>query len=376
VTAVAFEAERWYADKGRPVASLEVVDALGPLTIVRVLFRDGHESLYTLVPKRPDWSPLIGAARGRFGYEGEAPSGAEEPLAVDQSHSSWRVGSAYLKCYRRLMVGSHPEVELLRALGERGFAHAPAYRGVLQWESPSGEAVALAVVTEFLEDGEEGWEWAAELAGRGDASFAQEVGAVARRLHETLAAALGAREATVAETDAWRRTAEEQLTRALVLVPELREHEGRAWRELARLASPAEVPLLSRVHGDLHVGQFLRAGDRVVVVDFEGQPGKSADERRRPDTPLRDLASLSRSLDHCGRYAVKRRGADPDRTESWIAQARERLLAGYGRCDRELLRALEWERAIYEFTYAATYLPEWMYAPRGGLNALLRDAET
>jgi maltokinase len=376
VTALAFEAERWYADKGRPVAAVEVIDALGPLTIVRVVFTDQGESLYTLVPDRPDWRTLIADARGPFGYEGQALSGAEEPLEVDQSHTSWRVGSAYLKCYRRLTVGRHPEVELLRALGERGFANAPAYWGALEWQSPAGEEVALAVVTEFLEDGEEGWEWAADLAGTGDTSFAQELGAVARRLHQTLAAALGTREATAAETDTWRRTAEQQLTRGLALAPELRRHEGRARRELARLASPAEVPLLSRVHGDLHVGQFLRLGDRFVIVDFEGQPGKSADERRRLDTPLRDLASLSRSLDHCGRYAVMRRGADPDRTESWIAEARERLLDGYARCDRELLRALEWERATYEFTYAATHLPEWMYAPRGGLNALLREAET
>jgi predicted trehalose synthase len=158
-------------------------------------------------------------------------------------------------------------------------------------------------------------------------------------------------------------------------VPELRAHEARARRELARLAAPVEAPLVTRIHGDLHVGQFLRADDRLVIVDFEGQPGKSADERRRPDTPLRDVASLSRSLDHCGRYAIKRQGADPGRTEAWIAEARARLLAGYGVSNRGLLRALEWERAIYEFTYAATYLPEWIYAPRGGVEALLREED-
>jgi predicted trehalose synthase len=375
VTAVAFEAERWYADKGRPVASMETLDALGRLAIVRVSFTDGGDSLYTLVPERPEWEALVAGAREPFVYDGPAPSGVEEQLRVDQSHSSWRVGSTYVKCYRRLTVGPHPEVELLQTLGEHSFVHAPGYRGVLRWRSPAGEDVALAVLAEFVEDGAEGWEWAAELARAGDASFARELGAVARRLHETLAAALGTHAATAADSEAWRRKADEQLTRALTLVPELREHQARARRELARLATPVEAPLVARIHGDLHVGQFLRAGDRLVMVDFEGQPGKSADERRLPDTPLRDLASLSRSLDHCGRYAIRRRGADPRRTEGWIAEARARLLMGYGDCDRRLLRALEWERAIYEFTYAATHLPEWMYAPSGGLDALLREAE-
>jgi predicted trehalose synthase len=373
VTAVAFEAERWYADKGRPVVAVEPLDALGVLELVRVRFADRGEAFYALVPDQPGWEALLAGAGGRFTFDGQLPSGPDERLPVDQSHTSWRVGDACIKCYRRLTVGINPEVELLRALTEQRFEHVPAYRGALQWESPSGHTVSIALLTDFVENGEEGWEWGAELARAGDAAFADDLGALARRLHETLAAALPSRAATKADADAWRRSAEQQLDRALAVAPELGDHERRVRRELATLASPPKPPLVARVHGDLHVGQFLRAGDRFLIVDFEGQPAKSANERRAHDTQLRDLASLARSLDHCGRYAIERHGADAARTEAWIADARERLVAGYGDCDRTLLRALEWERAIYEFTYAATYLPEWMYAPRGGLQSLLRE---
>jgi predicted trehalose synthase len=373
VTAVAFEAERWYADKGRPVAGVEQLDALGELELVRVAFADGGEAFYALVSERPGWEELLAAVGGRFSYDGRRPTGREERLLVDQSHTSWRVGDAYVKCYRRLTGGINTEVELLRVLTDQRFGHAPAYRGSLQWQSSTGDAFSIALLTDFVEDGQEGWEWAAQLARAGDASFAGQLGVLARRLHETLTAALPTRAGTAADADAWHRRAEEQLDRALAVAPELREHEPRVRRELAELAHPAEQPLLARVHGDLHVGQIVRAGGRFLIVDFEGQPGKSADERRIPDTQLRDLASLARSLDHCGRYAVERHGADPVRTEVWIADAREALVAGYGGCDRTLLRALEWERAVYEFTYAATYLAEWRYAPRGGLHALLRE---
>jgi predicted trehalose synthase len=374
VTAVGFEAERWYADKGRRAVGLERLDALGELEIVRVRFVDGS-ALYTLVPERPDWERVLAQAARGFAYDGRLPVGGAEPLAVDQSHSSWRVGSAYLKCYRRLVAGTHPEVELLAALGECGFLHVPAYRGLLSWGAPSGEQFAVAVVQEFVEGGEEGWEWASALAIAGDASFAGEIGSITRRLHEVLAAALPSRVATALDRAAWAEEASAQLERALAVEPSLAAVAGRAGRELARLATASDPALLSRVHGDLHVGQFLRAGDRFVIVDFEGQPAKSVEERRALDTPLRDLASLSRSLDHCGRYAVRRRGADAERTEAWIAEARERLLDGYGNCNRSVLRALEWERALYEFTYAATHLPEWMYAPRGGLEALVNEPD-
>ena len=361
MTALAFEAERWFADKGRRVARVETLDALGPLEIARVTFADGGDALYSLVPEDVDWASVLPRAEGDFTFRGSVPEGASRRLDVDQSHTSWRVGAALVKCYRRLAPGAHPEVELLEALTARGFRSSPRFLGSLAWRD-----VALAVVEEFV-DGEDGWEWCARRASERDASFARDLGALARELHDALAEAFPTRGATVDDARRWRGDAEAQLDRA-----SLPSDVERARRELGRLESAGTT--LTRVHGDLHVGQVL-FGARAVIVDFEGQPAKSTDERRALDTPLRDLASLSRSLDHCGRYAVERHGADAQATEAWIAEARAHLAAGYGDHDRTLLRALEWERAVYEFTYAADYLPEWVYAPRGGLAALAREPE-
>ena len=66
-------------------------------------------------------------------------------------------------------------------------------------------------------------------------------------------------------------------------------------------------------------------------------------------------------------------GASQDPAEAWICDARQKLLRGYGPHDEVLLRALEFDRALYEFTYASRYLPDWLYAPRGGLRALLEQ---
>jgi predicted trehalose synthase len=361
LTEVAFEAERWYADRGRSPVRVETLDSLGTLELVRVDFTEGEPALYTVLRDEPQWAQLFAEARGEFVAEGEAPMGAAVALEVDQSHSSWRVGDGYVKCFRRLVRGVHPEVELGAALGEAVPVHVPRLRASLRWND-----VTLAVVQDFVEGAEEGWEWAAARAVAGEAEFAEAVGAVARRVHDALGSVFATRESTEADRAEWRRVAEAQLQEALPLVGDA---AARVREELAVLEQGRPVTL-TRVHGDLHIGQFLHAPGRIVVIDFEGQPGRSS---RELDTPLRDLASLARSLDHCGRYAVEAHGGDPARVEAWIRDARANLLRGYGPHDEGLLRALEFDRAVYEFTYASRYLPDWLYAPRGGLHALLEQ---
>lgn len=361
MTTLAFEAERWYADRGRSPVRVETLDSLGVLDVVRVEFADGEPALYTLLHGEPRWPELFAEASGAFVADGAPLEGRQVGLTVDQSHSSWRVGDAYLKCFRRLVRGTHPEVELGTVLGEAVPEHVPRLRASLRWED-----VTVAVVQDFVDEAEEGWEWAAARAAAGDAGFAEEVGRVARRVHDALAAELPTRRSTHADHVEWRRAAEAQLEAAL---PFVEEAAPRIRDELAVLEQPGSVTL-TRVHGDLHIGQFLHAPGRIVVIDFEGQPTRSS---RELDSPLRDLASLARSLDHCGRYAVEEHGGDPDQVEAWIRDARVNLLRGYGPHDPVLLRALEFDRAVYEFTYASRYLPDWLYAPRGGLRALLEQ---
>ncbi|MCX8073878.1 MAG: maltose alpha-D-glucosyltransferase [Candidatus Binatia bacterium] len=57
-----------------------------------------------------------------------------------------------------------------------------------------------------------------------------------------------------------------------------------------------------RVHGDLHLGRVLHTGKDVYIVGFAGDPTRSALETRIKRTPLRDMASMLRSLE----FAVDR----------------------------------------------------------------------
>ena len=51
-----------------------------------------------------------------------------------------------------------------------------------------------------------------------------------------------------------------------------------------------EGATLTRIHGDLHLGQVLVCNGDVVIIDFEGEPAKPVEARRGKDHPLRDVA--------------------------------------------------------------------------------------
>ncbi len=100
---------------------------------------------------------------------------------------------------------------------------------------------------------------------------------------------------------------------------------------------------------------------------------------------------MLRSLDHvarsAGRRAEARNGGPLERAgldlPGWIRRSRERFLEAYQAglreqrvwmdLDPDLLRAFEIDKELYEFAYAATYLPTWLYAPTEGMRALFED---
>ena len=86
------------------------------------------------------------------------------------------------------------------------------------------------------------------------------------------------------------------------------------------------------------------------------------------------LVSESRADVGASRVAA---GLDLD---GWLRRARERFLEAYrtGLLDARivpdlepaLLLAFEVDKELYEFAYAATYLPSWLWAPTEGMRGL------
>jgi maltose alpha-D-glucosyltransferase/alpha-amylase len=201
------------------------------------------------------------------------------------------------------------------------------------------------------------------------------------------------RTATREEVRAWADAARHHLATALETSP---SDGGNVVRDLApRIVEAISVidalptaPEVIRAHGDYHLGQVLVAPDGYRVIDFEGEPLGPPDDRRAHRPALRDLASMLRSLDHVARSARRRaearhggplehQGLDLD---GWLRRSRERFLETYRAglmerrivpgIDSDLLHAFEVDKELYEFAYASTYLPSWLYAPTEGMRAL------
>lgn len=388
---------RWYAGKARVETGRRVVDEwrVGPgrLVVFGVDYADGGSDLY-LLPSIDD-DGLREAGPGDGVYAALAgTNGEERALGMDQTNTSIIVGDRIIKVYRRLEPGIHPEVEILEALAARAFDGLPSVRGSLRKTLPDGSSVDLAVVQDFVEGAPDGWEslidpLAALIDDDGDLDDLgpelARVGHTMGRLHAELAAAFGVLVASDALRESWRDGARAQLDEALRILPHplaaaLYDDSTRIRVELERFAE-GEAPPVTRVHGDLHIAQFLRTPTDVFVVDFEGEPTRTIDERRQATSPMRDVACLVRSLDHVARSAQLRVGFGEPLMDEWIRFAQEAVLAAYSdglgdspiQLDRDLLRLFCLEKELYEFVYAARILPEWLYAPQLGMQWLMRD---
>ena len=337
---------------------------------------------------------------------------AERPLGADQSNTSVVLGERLLlKAYRWLQPGLNPDLELVAYLTEEaGFTAVPPLAGYAEVVSRSSEPATVALLQAFVPDAEDAYESLAEtltdwLLAPGSVSvefateIAADIGALSAGLHGALASAHGVpgfepRPATRDELRGWHEDARTQLDRALDVTP---GEAGRVLRELApRIAEELTIfealpsePLVTRVHGDYHLGQVLAAPDGFRIVDFEGEPTRGLEERRAHRSPLRDVASMLRSFDHVGRSAGRRaeeRNGGPVPSpgldlEAWLRRSHERFLEAYRaglrqagapiEIDPALVRAFEIEKECYEFVYAATYLPEWLWAPTEGMRALM-----
>jgi maltose alpha-D-glucosyltransferase / alpha-amylase len=338
----------------------------------------------------------------------------ERDLGADQSNTSVVLDERVLvKTYRRIQPGLNPELELVAFLTEEAaFPAVPPLAGFAEVVSQRHGASTVAIAQTFIAKGSDAYEAIAEslvawLLAPGEISveWATEVvadlGTLTAGLHAALSGPsarsvpeLAPRDATRKEIDGWATTARRHLAQALEVTKgeagvRLHDLAPAIAEGLTTLRALPNTPRVIRAHGDYHLGQVLIAPDGYRVIDFEGDPMESIEARRAHRSPLRDVASMLRSLDHVGRSAGRRAqqrnggplarpGVDLD---GWFIRARERFLETYqaglrdagvrGPIDVDLLRAFEIDKETTEFTYASTYLPSWLWAPTEGMTWLV-----
>ena len=358
-------------------------------------------------------------------------------ISAEQSNSSAIIGDqAVLKLVRRVLPGIHPEAEVGGYLTAAGFEHIAPLLGEVRRVDEQGVPHTLMILQGYLNNQGDAWQWTQnnlerairdELAGglsqqenqyTALAELENFAGLLGRRLgemHVALGQAsdnpdFGYHETAEADVAEWSQNVSAQVREALTVVAEGRGHlPGEAanqadWLDARReqilelvddLARRSAGGIRMRVHGDLHLGQVLVVQGDAYLIDFEGEPTRTLDERRAFYSPLKDVAGMLRSFDYAAAMAM--RSAQSADVSSEAEQARQHI-AGLYRSqartafneayrlaaadlphawhDREgevaALALFCIEKAAYEILYEARYRPDWLEVPVQGLIELTK----
>jgi maltose alpha-D-glucosyltransferase / alpha-amylase len=148
----------------------------------------------------------------------------------------------------------------------------------------------------------------------------------------------------------------------------------------------------TRVHGDYHLGQVLRAKADFVILDFEGEPARPLTERRKKQLPLKDVAGMLRSFHYAAFSGLAkhttRRPEDQERMEPWarlwVSTVSQEFLQAYRETSsassiiprdeanfKIVLDAFMLDKALYELGYELNNRPDWVRIPLVGIVSLL-----
>jgi maltose alpha-D-glucosyltransferase/alpha-amylase len=371
------------------------------------------------------------------GWEASTDLGHEHRVAEGEQTNTCIMlgGKAVFKLFRRIAAGKNPDVEIGEFLTRyTEFPYVPRLLATVTLETPTGEPTVAGMLQALVHNVADGWTFTLEkLRSHMDAAIAKSavpsdagsytadakmLGHVTRGLHEALAsrddiADFAPRPASEQTVRGWSESIVAQIQQtltdlhdqesagtlsngAVASIPRLAEVAPRLADRIETLREriAGDAGACIRHHGDYHLGQVLRTTDgKFAILDFEGEPTRPLDERRRHHSPLRDVAGMLRSFGYAAGVAVdaiadkaKRQKAQPI-ADAWELGARRAFLAGYfdwhsGRADllphspeaREaLLELFVIEKAFYEVRYELNHRPGWVWVP---MRALLSQVES
>ena len=363
---------------------------------------------------------------------------ATRQLGADQSNSSVLVSATLiLKLYRQVEPGRHPEIEFGRYLTEFAkYANTPPMLGAIELSPPKGQSTALGIAHAFVRNQGDGWEFtvkyldrfldesavlpveqipAADVAHTVYLTQMRQLGRRVAELHMALCRddaepAFRPEPASAGDVTNWVRSVRNDAKSALAalraalpklstdgvqLAAILVDDRQDILKRIDALAGNADSLVMTRIHGDLHLGQVMVAQNDFYVIDFEGEPRRPLAERHRKDCPLRDVAGVLRSFDYAAWTALEnlkgtragRRAALREHALAWRDRATDAFLSSYRQAigttpsypqksatADALLQLFLLGKVFYEIHYELTNRPLWVETPlRGAVGILYPD---
>jgi maltose alpha-D-glucosyltransferase/alpha-amylase len=325
-------------------------------------------------------------------------------------------------------------LEIARFLTEVAhFQNTPPLLGTAEQFAKDGSRHALAVLTGFVRNQGDGWVFTTEYLDRifdelrlvevadgvppeeRHATYLSQVATLGRRtaeLHRAFASESSdpnfkPEAITAGDLAAWSsgaknlaQTAFGLLGKAQASAPEalhgviaaLIARKDECLGAIDALGKKAVAASKTRIHGDYHLGQVLVAKNDFYIIDFEGEPARTLEERRGKFSPFKDVAGMLRSFEYAewaALFAIAEHEADSvgkllPFASAWRKATQAAFLNSYfetiGDCpscpkDRaeahRLLNFFTLEKALYEICYEANNRPTWLRIPVTGLQTVL-----
>lgn len=358
----------------------------------------------------------------------------------EQSNSAVTIGDKFfLKLFRRPRVGHNPDAELGVFLTDRTeFQNSPRVEATIDISGADGNR-CLALVSEQVSAESDAWTYTLErlkdywqrlaespacqqAPSPGESALTEQLIGPFLKDAELLGRRTAEMHSALASHDNDPALAPEPLTREslLQLVGRLQKEvqatcelldaaqasvadfgdlpkriSERAGERLGVLSQldPADAGVINiRCHGDYHLGQVLRTESDFIIIDFEGEPDRSFEERRQKHCAMKDVAGMVRSLHYASNAAAVGLLPEPDLSivspaewqQFWFDRCAERFLSGYADsaagqafvpADSELSQGLLdlflIEKVLYELRYEVNNRPDWIQVPMSGLTAVL-----
>lgn len=131
------------------------------------------------------------------------------------------------------------------------------------------------------------------------------------------------------------------------------------------------------------------------VLDFEGEPARAVDERRRFTSPLKDVAGMLRSFHYAEATGLRTAWVDAidgdsasvdDAARAWSQWVSATFMRGYLDTARDggflppdpdelerLLFVHRLDKAVYELGYEIDHRPDWVSVPARGILEIVGD---
>lgn len=374
---------------------------------------------------------------------------------AEQSNSSLIINdTVIMKVIRHISSGINPELEIAQYLTNVGYSNAPKFYGDVTYIDNSHKEYTQILAQAFVHNQGDAWQWTLDRLSRALqqtntgqiavealpvenaspieelAGFAAILGHRLGELHNALALptndpAFAPEPSGDAEVAAWQARVIAQYEGALKVLADqpnqssqdleafnyLVAHHDEVLFHIHQMVQNGKNHIRTRIHGDFHLGQVLVISGDVMIIDFEGEPGRTLEERRLKDSPLRDVAGTLRSFSYAAAFV------DRNELNQNIQQdERDRLLRQYLEASKasfmqayclaranngpgetisipvsqhgsnmtqekydispqleSLLQLFSLERVCYEVVYEATHRPAWVDVPLRSLRYMVTN---